>query len=213
MEGLFRKEVELQGHWVRLVPLRAEHAARLLSETRDPEIWRWWRSEPPTTEERLQEWIGHLLRERDAGEALPFTIELVAEEHRAVGMTRFLNISREDRRAEIGGTWIARRLWGTPVNLDAKYLLLRHAFESEGIERVELKTDGRNLRSQRAIEKTGAVREGVLRHHMIAWDGYPRDSVYFSILSGEWPSVKSRLNTILEGRRAPGHSQSPPGGL
>jgi RimJ/RimL family protein N-acetyltransferase len=88
-------------------------------------------------------------------------------------------------------------VWRTAVNTECKYLLLRHCFETLGMIRVQLKTDARNLRSQRAIERLGAVREGVLRHHRVLPDGYLRDSVYYSILSGEWPAVRARLEGLL----------------
>jgi RimJ/RimL family protein N-acetyltransferase len=109
-----------------------------------------------------------------------------------------LNIDLEDRSLEIGGTWYGLDYQGTLVNTECKYLLLKHAFETLGCIRVWLKTDARNLRSQRAIEKLGAIREGVLRNHMLLPDGYIRDSVVYSILPNEWPEVKTQLKTRLE---------------
>jgi N-acetyltransferase len=115
---------------------------------------------------------------------------------RTIGSTRFLHIRPKNRQAEIGSTFLARAYWRTPANTEAKYLLLRHCFESVGYVRVALKTDGRNLRSQAAIERLGAAREGVLRKHMNV-RGYQRDTVYYSILDTEWPAVKARLETRL----------------
>ncbi len=189
--------VELEGKRVRLVPLSQDHTLPLLQEAQDPHIWEWWSKTPPTDERTLRRSIDDLLAERNRGTALPFTIEYVPEGHRLVGMTRFMEIRREHRRVEIGGSWLPARLWGTGVNVEAKYLLLRHAFEQEGVERVELKTDVRNLRSQKAMEKIGAVREGVLRHHMRLPDGTYRDSVYYSILLPEWTEVRGRLERLL----------------
>ena len=114
----------------------------------------------------------------------------------AIGSTRFLDIRPKDRQVEIGSTFLARAYWRTPANTEAKYLLLRHCFESAGCVRVALKTDGRNARSQAAIERLGAVREGVLRKHMNV-RGYQRDTVYYSILDTEWPAVKARLEARL----------------
>jgi RimJ/RimL family protein N-acetyltransferase len=112
---------------------------------------------------------------------------------RGVGRTTFMNISRRDRGLEIGGTWLGRPWQRTGINTEAKYLLLRHAFEELGAVRVQLKTDARNLRSQAAIERLGAVREGVLRQHMLVRDGFIRDTVMYSIIDMEWPAVKKRL--------------------
>jgi RimJ/RimL family protein N-acetyltransferase len=114
----------------------------------------------------------------------------------AIGSTRYLDIRPKDRQLEIGSTFLGRGYWRTPANTEAKYLLLRHAFESLGCVRVALKTDGRNTRSQAAIERLGAVREGVLRKHMNV-RGFQRDTVYFSILETEWPAVKARLEARL----------------
>ncbi len=102
---------------------------------------------------------------------------------------------------EIGWTWLARDAWRTPINTECKYLLLRHCFEDLGMVRVQVKTDARNVRAQRAIERLGALREGVLRRHRILPDGYIRNSVYYSILDAEWPAVKARLEGLLRNRR------------
>ena len=114
----------------------------------------------------------------------------------AIGSTRLLDVRPKDRQAEIGATFLARAYWRTPANSESKYLFLRYCFETLGCVRVALKTDGRNLRSQEAIARLGAVREGTLRRHMNV-RGYQRDTVYFSILADEWPAVKARLETRL----------------
>jgi RimJ/RimL family protein N-acetyltransferase len=117
--------------------------------------------------------------------------------HKIVGSTRFANIEREHRRAEIGWTWLNPAYWRTAMNTEAKYLMLRHAFEQWKCVRVELKTHAKNTRSRTAIARLGAKEEGTLRHHMIQPDGSYRDSVYYSILDEEWPAVKKRLEERL----------------
>jgi len=114
-----------------------------------------------------------------------------------VGSTRFLNISIQNRNLEIGSTWLSPTVWRTRINTECKYLLLKHCFETLGTIRVQLKTDSRNVRSQRSIERLGAVKEGVLRNHMIMPDGYLRDSVVYSIIDKEWVQVKNKLESML----------------
>lgn len=142
----------------------------------------------------------------DEGREWPWVIEERAT-GRLAGSTRYLDISWAHRSLEIGWTWLAPEWWGRAVNLECKRILLAHAFERLDCVRVQLKTDARNLRSQKAIERLGAVREGVLRHHRILPDGYRRDSVYYSILSAEWPMVKERLDSILREPLAPAGSR------
>ena len=127
---------------------------------------------------------------------LPFAI-VEPDKGRAVGSTRYLNIRPEHRSLEIGWTWLGQEWQRTGVNTEAKWLLLRHAFERLGCRRVEFKTDARNLRSQRALERIGATREGVLRKHMIVQDDHSRDSVYFSVIDDDWPDVAERLQVLL----------------
>jgi RimJ/RimL family protein N-acetyltransferase len=118
---------------------------------------------------------------------------ILRESEQPIGLSCYLDIRPFDRGLEIGSTWIARAHQGTAVNPESKYLLLRHAFETLGAIRVQLKTDLRNLRSQTAIAKLGALREGVLRNHMVMADGYYRNSVMFSVIDAEWPAVKAGL--------------------
>ncbi|MBI4841836.1 MAG: GNAT family N-acetyltransferase, partial [candidate division NC10 bacterium] len=130
------------------------------------------------------------------GTQIPFAIVERAS-GKAIGSTRYLDIRRGDRGLEIGWTWIGLPFQRTAVNTECKYLLLVHAFEDQRAVRVQLKTDLRNEASQRAIERLGAVREGVLRKHMVLWDGFIRDTVYYSIIDSEWPEVKRRLQRRL----------------
>jgi RimJ/RimL family protein N-acetyltransferase len=194
--------VTLEGRAARLEPLEQRHAAGLLAAAQDREIWRYMPSDPSGSPERMAAWIESALRAQAAGTELPFAI-LVRATGEVAGATRYLNIARRDRGLEIGWTWLGRAARRTAVNTECKYLLLRHAFEVLGAIRVQLKTDGRNTVSQRAIERLGAVREGVLRRHMILEDGFQRDSVMYSIIAEEWPAVRARL----EGMLAPGSGE------
>jgi RimJ/RimL family protein N-acetyltransferase len=132
------------------------------------------------------------LAELEAGQSLPFAT-LDRQSGRVVGSTRFGSLDRRNLRVEIGWTWIARPWQRSPVNTEAKYLMLRYAFEELGCMRVELKTDALNERSRRAIARLGAVEEGVLRSHMVTAHGRVRDTVYYSIIAPEWPAVRARL--------------------
>ncbi len=134
--------------------------------------------------------------EQERGESIVFaTVE--RRSGQAIGSTRFMNIDRANRRVEIGSTWIAPAWQRTVVNTEAKYLMLRHAFEVWNCIRVELKTDALNQKSRNAILRIGAKEEGTLRRHVIIWTGRVRDSVYFSILDSEWPEVKAKLEARL----------------
>ena len=189
--------VTLTGRVVRLEPLRIEHAAELYEAGRDPGIWTYLSVKPPTSQAEMEQLVLGALREQEAGECLPFaTIDLASG--RAVGQTRYLSIMPQDRGLEIGWTWLAPSVQRTGVNTECKYLLLRHAFEALGAIRVQLKTHHLNLKSQRAIERLGAVKEGVLRNHKIMLDGSYRHSVYYSIIESEWPQVKAGLEAKMQ---------------
>ncbi len=190
----------LTGRWVRLEPLAARHADDLFLAGCEPEVWAYlWRGALASVDD-AREWIADALQVAKTGTQLPFAI-VHALSGRAVGSTRYLDIVPADRRLEIGWTWLAREHWRTPANTECKYLLLRHAFEHLGCLRVQLKTDLRNERSQRAIERLGAVREGVLRKHMILplKGNYQRSTVMYSIIDDEWPAVKARLEAKMRG--------------
>jgi RimJ/RimL family protein N-acetyltransferase len=184
--------VTLVGRHVRLEPLAPHHAADLLEAGRDPSIWAYLSGSAFRDLADTEGWIARVLEEVTAGRQIAFaTIDLAAGG--AVGSTRYLDFRPADRGIEIGSTWLGTAAQRTAVNTECKYLLLEHAFETLGAFRVQLKTDARNIRSQNAIARIGATREGVLRRHMAVRDGYVRDSVYFSILDSEWPSVKASL--------------------
>lgn len=166
------------------------------------DIFRWF-PYAMNTQEDFHAAIAKALDEQARGESVPFaTIERSSGQ--VVGGTRFMNIDRANRRVEIGSTWIAPAWQRTAVNTEAKFLMLKHAFEVWRCARVELKTDALNQKSRQAILRLGAKEEGTLRRHVVTWTGRIRDSVYFSILDSEWPEVKHRLQGKLMARAAGG---------
>lgn len=187
--------VTLTGNRAQLEPLAEKHLDDLLVASQDEEIWRYMPVPMPRDISDLREWLNDSLARQGRGEILPFAIVECAS-GRAIGSTRYLDISEKDRHVEIGWTWLGRAYWRTPINTECKYLLLKHGFEELRCIRVQLKTDLRNTRSQRAIERIGGVREGILRRAVIQKD-YQRWSVYYGILDDEWPVVKPRLEAML----------------
>jgi len=185
----------LEGRYVRLVPLTQDHVAPLCDVGFDPEIWRWGLSTIATPDD-MQRYVTQALAERDAGTALPFA-QIEVATVRTVGSTRLANIDRTHRRAEIGWTWLGRPWQRSAINTEAKLLLFTYAFDVMGCRRVELKTDVLNEQSRRAIKRLGAVEEGIFRRHMIAAAGRSRDTVYFSVIDDEWPSVRRGLEERL----------------
>jgi N-acetyltransferase len=192
--------VVLEGRHVRLEPLAKEHLAWLARVGLDEELWRWI-PVPVRTAEELAEYIETALEEQKRGVSLPFAL-IEKASGRAIGSTRYGNIDRTHHRVEIGWTWVAREWQRSAVNTEAKYLLLRHAFETLECIRVELKTDSLNEKSRAAILRIGAKEEGIFRNHMITSSGRLRHSVYFSIMDSEWPAVKARLESLLNSRQA-----------
>ena len=188
--------VTLTGRIVRLEPLSEDHIPALAKVGLEEKIWRYMRYGKMESVERMAAWVHALLELQAQGTDLPFTVFHLASGS-AVGCTRYLDIEPANRSLEIGGTWYGLDYQGTLVNTECKYLLLKHAFEDLGCIRVWFKTDLRNLRSQHALEKLGAVKEGVLRNHMILPDGTIRDSVVYSLLPQEWPQVKTKLEARL----------------
>jgi RimJ/RimL family protein N-acetyltransferase len=188
--------VTLEGRYIRLEPLSLAHHAALCAVGLDDNIWRWNPRFPVRTPDDMRRYIESALQQEAHGESLPFaTIERASE--RAVGSTRFAEIDVDNRRVEIGYTWIAPPWQRTPANTEAKYLMFRHAFETWGCVRVELKTDSLNERSRTAIARVGANEEGIFRNHMVTHSGRLRHSVYFSIIESEWPAVKADLEAKL----------------
>jgi RimJ/RimL family protein N-acetyltransferase len=185
----------LEGRHVRLEPLAPAHFDGLWEIARDPELWRWTQAQIKTRED-LDRYLNLALDWQRAGTALPFATCSRAD-HKPVGSTRFANIDKPNRHAEIGWTWIGKPWQRTAINSEAKLLMLRHAFEVEGCIRVELKTDVLNQQSRTAIRRLGAQEEGIFRHHNITESGRIRDTVYYSVLEAEWPAVKKNLEARL----------------
>lgn len=187
--------VFLEGSGVRLEPLTKRHAGDLLRAASEPAIWRWMPS-LISSQDDLERWIGDALNAQSAGSEYPFAV-VDTRSRRAIGSTRYMDVSEAHRGVEVGWTWYAHSTWGTSVNPACKYLLLRHAFERWGAIRLYLKTDSLNERSRAAILKLGARYEGDLRNHRIRPDGTYRHSSYYSILDSEWPGVKRGLEARL----------------
>lgn len=184
--------VVLLGKEVRLEPLGLVHAQGLYNRGRVEKDWSYLPRSCFVDLADTRHWIDEAL---DAKGQLPFAIVETAKD-RVIGSTRYLNIMPQHRSLEIGWTWLGQNWQRTAINTETKRLLLTHAFEKLGCVRVEFKTDSRNERSQRALQRIGATKEGVLRNHMIVQDDFVRDSVYFSVISDEWLDIKERLERL-----------------
>src|SRR6266550_760098 len=185
----------LEGQYVRLEPLVLSHQDALVEAASDGELWNLPYTIVPS-KETIAAYVGSTLEKQEQGREQPFTIFDKAR-NEIVGSTRYTDIDEANRKLEIGYTWLARRAQRTAINTEAKYLLLKHAFEDLKCVRVELVTDILNERSRAAILRIGAKQEGILRNHMILPNGRVRDSICFSIIEAEWPGVKERLVTRL----------------
>jgi RimJ/RimL family protein N-acetyltransferase len=188
--------VSLTGEHVRLEPMEEKHTDGLAAIGLQASIWEHMLYGEMITKEDMRVWVRDILSRAKQGTDLPFVVIHLAS-GKVAGATRYLNMQPDQRGLEIGGTWYGLEYQRTMVNTECKYLLLKYAFETLDCIRVQFKTDSRNIRSQRAIERIGAKREGILRNHMILPDGYYRDSVYYSILEPEWPEVKAALEERL----------------
>jgi len=189
----WRTPVTLTGKFVRLEPMSEAHVPGLAAIGVDDSIWEHMLYGQVRTEEDIRRWVRDILSRPD----LPFVV-IHLESGRVAGATRYLNMVPEHRGLEIGGTWYGSDFQRTAVNTECKYLLMEYAFEKLDCIRVQFKTDLLNVRSQKAIERLGARREGVLRNHMILPDGRFRHSVFYSIVDVEWPDIKKRLGEMLE---------------
>jgi RimJ/RimL family protein N-acetyltransferase len=187
--------VTLKGSRVRLEPLDERHFEHLVQVAQDAAIFRWITNKPMDLG-ALRAWFDQTQAAALTGTELPFATIDQASGH-AIGSTRYMTITPEHRRLEIGWTWVGTSFQRTGANREAKLLQLAHAFETLGAERVEFKTHARNEKSRAALTGIGATFEGVLRHHTIMPDGSNRDSAYYSVLAAEWPDVKARLEALL----------------
>lgn len=191
----------LEGHIVILAPLASHHEEALFEVAADERIWRWMPPNSGESREAFHEWMNIALGEKKAGVRVPFAT-LDKDSGKAIGSTSFLALRPEHLSVEIGWTWLAPSFWQTGANIEAKLLMLGHAFETLGCRRVEFKTDSRNERSRKAMEAIPATFEGILRNHMAIrggeHDGGRRDSAYYSVIDDEWPGVKENLLRRLE---------------
>lgn len=190
------RRVTLQGKYVRLEPMGEEHILGLTQIGAGQDFWSFMVYGDIRTEADMRNWVLEILEREKKGTDLPFVAIHLAS-GRVAGATRYLNIMPKDRGLEVGGTWYGIDFQRTAVNTECKYLLLTHAFETLKAIRVQIKTDSLNERSQKAIARIGAVKEGTLRNHMILPDGRIRHSVFFSILDTEWKDVKKNLEAML----------------
>ncbi|MFZ3033028.1 MAG: GNAT family protein [Parvibaculum sp.] len=182
--------VPLVVHGIALEPLGKNHRTGMAMAARDPAIWRYlpW----DASGDGFDRWFDATLALEVARKDAIWAVRRQNDE-KIIGSTRYLNIATHDLRVEIGGTWYAPEIWGGIVNPACKFMLMQHGFETLGLNRIELKTDARNERSQKAIARLGAQREGLFRRHMVMPDGHIRDTVYFSVIREEWPQVKAGL--------------------
>jgi N-acetyltransferase len=189
----------LTGTIVRLEPLTPAHADGLWEASRDPRTWTWLSILQPSTREELDDWLRAALDAAAAGFELPL---VTTSDERVVGSTRYLALRPEHGSVEVGWTWLHPSVWGTGVNVEAKLLMLEHAFATWGCRRVELKTDARNERSRGAMEAFGATFEGVHRKHMLVRGGENRDSAWYSVTDDDWPGVRDGLRERLAAHAA-----------
>ncbi|MGH8398471.1 MAG: GNAT family N-acetyltransferase [Gammaproteobacteria bacterium] len=195
MSQSFPNPLALEGARVRLDPLITNYLDDLCVVGLDPELWKWVPN-PVRNRDEMLEYVETALEDQRRKVSMPFVTRLVAD-GQVVGSTRFSNMDLKNRHVEIGWTWIGMPWQRTAVNTEAKFLMLRYAFEVLGCLRVELKTDALNDRSRAAIKRIGAKEEGILRRHTLTASGRMRDTVYYSILDDEWPTVKSALQAKL----------------
>ena len=195
------KPILLTGRHVRLEPLEPRHLPALLDAARDPETFRYFVTPPLGEGKEMTKWLDQILKGQAAGTDVGWATVRVSD-GRVVGATTYLDIRRANRGLEIGNTWIAPEAQRTPVNTEAKYLQLRHAFEDLGAWRVQLKTDERNVKSRNAIARLGATFEGILRKYQVRFDGFVRNTAMFSITAEEWPAAKTALEASSHPRAA-----------
>ena len=190
--------VLLAGRHVRLEPLERRHRPALLAAAQDPEVFKWFLTPPLGDGAEMTRWLEDALRAQVAGTEVAWATVRVGD-GRVVGSTRFMDIRRPHRALEIGNTWLAKEAQRTPINTEAKYLMLRHAFEMLGAGRVQLKTDERNEPSRNAIARIGAKFEGILRKYQARHDGFVRNTAMYAIVAEDWPAVRARLEALLTG--------------
>lgn len=189
------EKIKLESKSVRLVPIQTKHLEALCEVGMDEKIWRWY-PYAICTKEKMHKYIMDAINELELGKQLAF-VTFEKSSNKIVGSTRFMNIDTENKRVEIGSTWINPKWQRTSINSEAKLLMLKHSFENWRCIRVELKTDALNEQSRKAIMRIGAKEEGTLRQHIITESGRFRDTVYYSIIDSEWQKVRANLESKL----------------
>jgi len=185
----------LKGAWVQLEPFNESHKAELYEAAQDEALWTYHRS--TGFGDKFYRWFDKAMHHLEQQEHLPFVVQRLSDK-KIIGTTRYYNIKPKHHRLAIGTTWYSREAWGTYVNPECKFLLLKFAFENCHVNRVEFAIDIRNTHSCAAVEKLGAIKEGVLRQHIVLKDGVIRDDVIFSIIKPDWPHVKKNLQARLK---------------
>ena len=189
----------LEGDVVRLEPLEERHIPPLMAIAKaTPELFKY--TSTPVTDEQAEDYFGRAFEEREQGRAYPFTL-VYKTSGAVVGTSRFADIVWRHRNAELGFTWLTPRVQGSSVNVESKFLMLRHAFEALDFLRVHIITDTRNSQSQRAIRALGATYEGTMRAHHVAKGDYVRDTMVFSVIRSEWPKVRAHLQRRMDAKR------------
>ena len=194
MNSRMQEIIILKGELVDLIPLEEKHFPELINLAADKRIWEFYSFDGSVTG-KMHEVLKSALLEKENGMQYPFAIFHKAE-NKLIGSTRLMDIRAEHKKLEIGGTWLHSRYWATAINPECKLLLLSFCFEELNAVRVQLKTDEKNIRSQKAILKTGAIYEGILRHDMIRDNGTKRNSAYYSIIDEEWTDAKQKLRQL-----------------
>jgi RimJ/RimL family protein N-acetyltransferase len=195
-------EVRLEGKLVTLEPLRFEHEEALFEAAQPEEIWTWWPLNPAESRETMHGYVESCLEAAERGERQHYAT-LDATTGEAIGSTSYCLVQPEHRVVEIGWTWLAPSRWGTGANVEAKLLMLRHAFDVLGCQRVQIVTESANARSRAAIEALGAQLEGIHRQDRIVRDNVRRSSAFYSIIDSEWPDVRRDLERRLAARARP----------
>lgn len=187
------KERNLEGERIKLFPLDISYVPELFEAIDSPEIWTYLPSKMDSLEDMTKH-VQEALKAKESGLEIPFVV-FDKKTNQIVGITRLLNISLENRSLEIGWTWYSSKVWRTRVNTECKYLLLNYCFDTLNLTRVQFKVDSRNTRSNQAVLRIGTTKEGVLRMDRVLYDGFVRDTVYYSILQKEWTSIKNKLES------------------
>jgi RimJ/RimL family protein N-acetyltransferase len=198
-EAKWEFDLRFEGEVVALEPLEQRHVEGLLAAGRAEEIWTWWPVNPAESRGAMDEWVGECLAAPERGERQHY-VTLDAATGEVVGSTSYCLIERDNRVVEIGWTFLTPSRWRTGANTEAKLLMLRHAFETLGCQRVQIVTDARNERSRAAIAALPAQFEGIHRDDRLLRDGTRRSSAFYSILDREWPAVESSLNDRMATR-------------